>query len=98
MYIYTHTHIHTHTHTSRYICMYVYSCENIVLSRLSPQWLCGNSCTWANDVVIAIVVITLRHIVFMITYIDKGILSRHNMRKYTSYVDNFLRWTFFVST
>ena len=19
-------------------------------SRLSPQWLCGNSCTWAHDV------------------------------------------------
>ena len=22
----------------------------IVPSRLSPQWLCGNSCTWAHDV------------------------------------------------
>ena len=21
-----------------------------VPSRLSPQWLCGNSCTWAHDV------------------------------------------------
>ena len=24
--------------------------ENKVPSRLSPQWLCGNSCTWAHDV------------------------------------------------
>ena len=23
--------------------------ENNVLSRLSPQWPCGNSCTWAHD-------------------------------------------------
>ena len=21
-----------------------------MLSRLSPHWLCGNSCTWAHDV------------------------------------------------
>ena len=24
--------------------------ENNVPSRLSPQWLCGNSCIWAHDV------------------------------------------------
>ena len=24
--------------------------ENNVSSWLSPQWLCGNSCTWAHDV------------------------------------------------
>ena len=24
--------------------------ENNVSSRLSPQWLSGNSCTWAHDV------------------------------------------------
>ena len=31
---------------------YIYICyhENNVPSRLSPQWLCGNSCTWAHDV------------------------------------------------
>ena len=31
--------------------MYIYICnhENNVLSRLSPQWLCGNSCIWAHD-------------------------------------------------
>ena len=29
-----------------YICNH----ENNVPSRLSPQWLCGNSCTWAHDV------------------------------------------------
>ena len=34
------------------ICIYIYICyhENNVPSRLSPQWLCGNSCTWAHDV------------------------------------------------
>ena len=32
--------------------IYTYICnhENNVPSRLSPQWLCGNSCTWAHDV------------------------------------------------
>ena len=29
---------------------YVCNHENNVPSRLSPQWLCGNSCTWAHDV------------------------------------------------
>ena len=35
-----------------YIYIYIYICyhENNVPSRLSSQWLCGNSCTWANDV------------------------------------------------
>ena len=30
----------------------IYMCnhESYVPSRLSPQWLCGNSCTWAHDV------------------------------------------------
>ena len=27
--------------------MYICNHENNVPSRLSPQWLCGNSCTWA---------------------------------------------------
>ena len=30
-----------------YICNHE---NNVVPSRLSPQWLCGNSCTWAHDV------------------------------------------------
>ena len=34
--------------------MYIYICicyhENNVPSWLSPQWLCGNSCTWAHDI------------------------------------------------
>ena len=35
-----------------YTCIYIYICnhENNVPSRLSPQWLCGNSCNWAHDV------------------------------------------------
>ena len=35
-----------------YIYTYIYICnhESNVPSRLSPQWLCGNSCTWAHDV------------------------------------------------
>ena len=28
--------------------------KTIVTSQLSPQWLCGNSCTWAHDVYIYI--------------------------------------------
>ena len=34
-----------------YIHMYIYICshENNVSSWLSPQWHCGNSCTWAHD-------------------------------------------------
>ena len=34
-----------------YICIYIYICyhENNVPSRLSPQWLCGNSRTWAHN-------------------------------------------------
>ena len=31
---------------AKYICNH----ENNVPSRLSQQWLCGNSCTWAHDV------------------------------------------------
>ena len=41
------------------LCIYIYIAimqsaicnhENNVLSQLSPQWHCGNSCTWAHDV------------------------------------------------
>ena len=46
-----------------YIYIYIYNHENNMPSRLSPQWLCGNSCTWAHDVRLG------GHIVFMITYI-----------------------------
>ena len=31
---------------THYICNH----ENNVQSRLSPQWLCGNLCTWVHDV------------------------------------------------
>ena len=30
--------------------IYICNHENNVPSRLSTQWLCGNSCTWAHDV------------------------------------------------
>ena len=47
-----------------YICLYIYIYKHIYIynihisemgannvpSRLSPQWLRGNSCTWAHDV------------------------------------------------
>ena len=33
-----------------YIYLSICDHENNVPSRLSPQWLCGNSCTWAHDV------------------------------------------------
>ena len=34
------------------IYIHIYKCnhENNVPSQLSPQWLCGNSCTWVHDV------------------------------------------------
>ena len=34
--------------------MYIYNHKNNVLSRLSPQWLCGNSFTLAHDVLLHI--------------------------------------------
>ena len=33
-------------HNITYICYH----EHNMPSMLSPQWLCGNSCTWAHDV------------------------------------------------
>ena len=33
-----------------YVCIYICNHENNVPSRLSTQWLRGNSCTWAHDV------------------------------------------------
>ena len=38
--IYTYTYIHIYIH----ICNH----ENIVSSLLSPQWVCGSTCTWAH--------------------------------------------------
>ena len=32
-----------------YVCVYICNHENNVPSRLSPQWLCGNSWTWEYD-------------------------------------------------
>ena len=39
-------------HTYIYIYIYICNHEKNVPSRLSPQGLCGNSCTWAHDVYI----------------------------------------------
>ena len=54
MYIYIYIHIYIYIYTCIYIYIYIYihicNHENNVLSRLSPQWLCGNSCTWTHDV------------------------------------------------
>ena len=33
-----------------YIYTHIFYHENNVPSRLLPQWLCGNSCTWAHEV------------------------------------------------
>ena len=43
-------HIHIHVSIYAYIYTYIYNHENNVPSQLSPQWICGNSCTWAHDV------------------------------------------------
>ena len=43
-YIYTYTYIYTYM-------LYIHICpENNISSRLSPQYFCGNSYTWAHDV------------------------------------------------
>ena len=61
-----------------YIYIYIFNHESKVPSRLPPQWLCGNSCTWGHDVHLpkymschkAIVVITGRaHCFHDCTYI-----------------------------
>ena len=51
------THINTTSliyqrNTYRHYIEYIYICyhENNAPSQLSPQWLCGNSCTGAHDV------------------------------------------------
>ena len=38
------------SHKSKMGVIYICNHENNVPSRLSPQWLYGNSCTWAYDV------------------------------------------------
>ena len=45
-----------------YIYIYIYICshDNNVPSQLSPQWLCGNSCTWAHDVRFTLMMFTLK--------------------------------------
>ena len=35
-----------------YICIYIYIPENNAHSQLSPQWVSGNTCTWAHDVLL----------------------------------------------
>ena len=47
MYIYVYIY-YIYIHIPIYICICYH--ENNVPSRLSPQWLCGNSCTWAHGV------------------------------------------------
>ena len=37
-------------YTYIYIYIYISYHESNVPSRLSPQWLCGNSCTWAPHI------------------------------------------------
>ena len=44
------THRVLKSHRSKMSVIYICNHENNVPSRLSPQWLCGNSCTWAHNV------------------------------------------------
>ena len=54
MYMYIYVCICIYMYVYVYICMYIctYICnhEINVPSRLSPQWLYGNPCTWAHKV------------------------------------------------
>ena len=34
----------------KYIIYILYILYIYISSRLSPQWLCGNLCTWAHDI------------------------------------------------
>ena len=51
VYIYIYICIYIYIYIYVYIYIYIYTCicnhENNVPSWLSPQWLCGNSCTCA---------------------------------------------------
>ena len=49
-YIYTYIYIYHINLYFTYTYIYICNHENNMLSRLSPQWLCDNSCTWAHDV------------------------------------------------
>ena len=53
--------LYTYTYIYIYIYIYIYrhTCnhENNVPSRLSPQWLCGNLCTWAHVLCHKVVVV-----------------------------------------
>ena len=44
--------VYSHVYNIYNIYILIYTCnhENNVPSRSSPQWLYGNSCTWAHDV------------------------------------------------
>ena len=51
MYIYIYIYyIYVYTCICIYMCVCICNHENNVPSRLSPQWLCCNSCTWKHDV------------------------------------------------
>ena len=66
IYIHIHTYIYIHVYISIYICYH----EKNVPSRLSPQWLCGNACTWAHTLEPYIMCPSAWvFIFFMITYI-----------------------------
>ena len=44
------THLVLKSHRSKMSIIYICNHENNVSSRLSPQWVCGNSCIWAQNV------------------------------------------------
>ena len=48
--IYIYMYMFTYKYICIYIYIYIYYHGNNVLSWLSSQWLCSNSCTWAHDV------------------------------------------------
>ena len=49
--IHIHIYIIYYTRTGMHIyIIYICNHEDNVLSRLSPQRLCGNSCTWEHDI------------------------------------------------
>ena len=104
VYIYIYTYIYTHNiHTYAYVRNH----GNNLLSRLSLQWPCGNSCTWAHDVrlykdrervkylVININHVCIHNIYIIYIYIYTYILCIHTKITLTIIMSLLLSWVMF---
>ena len=67
-------------------------------SRLSPQWLCGNSCTWSHDVRLYIYVymIHIRHIYMIYIVICIYIIYIRQFAINCSFMVNFILYIIYL--